>query len=747
MANRPDATKGQSDKAVLARASKRLKYVAEADRENRQRQKEDTEFVYVSGKSWPDDTRKKRKAAGDPCMEFPQLGQFVAQVVNDQRQGRPGVRVHAAGGDASDEVAEILQGLIRGIEYDSQAEAVFDGGYQASVVGGRGYWRIVTEYESAGSFNQKLVIKRIADPLSVYLDPDFQDADGGDRMYGFVVESVPLDEFEARYPDAKPVSVDVDGLWRPDEEHVLVADYYERVASKRKLVALSDGMTGYQDEMPELPPEVQVVSEREITEYRVEWYTIAGGEQVLKKHEWGTRKGVRPASIIPIVCTMGDEIVVDGERMYRGLITPARDAQTLFDFGMTQQAIHLALTPRTPYIAAVGATAGFEPLWNNANTSNFAMLPWHPFDEAGRPMPKPERQQGTTPDTGWLNWTQQMTGLIRSTIGMYENSLGMKGQEVSGKAITARERQGDNATFHFQDNLSRAIGLTGRIAVECIPHYYDTERIVYTIAPDDTRKAVTINEQTIDPRTGALQAIAESNVTVGEYAVTVEAGPSYATKRQESADLMMGMVQAYPPLMQSAGDLVMKAQDVPDADLFAERLKLTLPPVILQAIAAKEQEENGAKPPDPAMMAQLQQMQQQMQQAEMMMQELQAENQQLKAGAQEKQAAAQIGAQTDMSKAELDAQVELQKAELDAQTTLQKAEIERQTKLQIAGMQVASSNEQSMRSEEQAMRQGGQQKPDAGSAELVKALLAERELVRDPVTGKAIGSRVKQGAN
>lgn len=707
MAEKAKAKK-EDYKDVLSRARKRFAYVAEYDMDNRKAQREDTEFVYKPNASWSEKTRKAREAAGDPCMSFGQLKQYVNQVVNDQRQNRPGIRIHPASGDASEEVAETLQGLIRGIEYDSRAEAVYDCGYQHSVVGGRGYWRIVSKYESPSSFNQKLVIKRIPDPLAVYLDPDYQEPDGGDRNYGFVVEAIPVDEFEDHYPQAQKVNVEEVPEGWVEDDHIIVADYYERECVKRKLVALSDGNSFYEDELPKLPAGVTVVDEREVDTYVVAWYKIAGGDQVLEKHDW-------PGEIIPIVCTMGDEIILEGTRHFQGLTTHAKGAATLFDFGMTQQAISLSLTPRAPYVAAKAAIAGYEPLWNDANNSNYSVLPFNHLDEQGNPIPVPQRQQPSTPDSGWLNWTQQMSGLIKSTIGMYENSLGQRAGETSGRAILAREKQGDNSTFHFQDNLSRAIALTGRIIVGCIPTFYDTQRIVQIVGTDDTRDTVVINEETIDPA-APLEAIRRNDVTVGKYAVTVQAGPSYATKRQETAELLMGMVSAYPPLMQVAGDLVIKAQDVPDADVIAERLKLTLPPPILQAIQAKEQEKNGQKPVDPAVQAQMMQMQQQMEQMGQEMQMLAQENQQLKTGEQAKIQAAQVDAETKMqtaqmdaeiktqamaadteaklTQAQIDAQIEMQKAQLQAETALKKAELEAQTKIVIAQMSQPAEGEQ-----------------------------------------------------
>lgn len=626
------------------------------ERENYENQRKDTEFVYVEGRQWSDPIRQKREAGGDLCLEFNQLKQFTNQVVNDQRQNRPGVRVHAASGEASDEVAEIEQGLIRGIEYDSNAEAVYDCGYLHSVVGGRGYWRVVAEYDSPTTFDQKLMLKRVPDPMTVYLDPDYQDPDGGDRNWGFVTERVGKADFEKRYPKAEALDFESgDRQWYTDDEHVIVADYYERVCDYRTLVALADGTVGFRDELEAQfdgvggkLDESMIVRSRETEVYRVDWYTIAGGDQIVEDHVW-------PGTIVPIVCAMGDEIMVDGKRVFQGLIAHAKSSQAMFNYGMTNQATHLALTPRAPWVAALGQIEGLEQVWNDANNRNISVLPYRPVAVDGALVGPPQRQQASAPDAGWINWTQQMTMMLKSTIGMYENNLGMRGQEVSGRAIKAREMQGDNATFHYADNLARAIALTGRILVECIPYYYDTKRIVHIVGEDDTRKAVTINEPQAPGPDGALQAIAKNDVRVGTYAVTVASGPTYATKKEEMADLVVEMAKVDPLLAQSAGDILIKVQDIPEASELAERRKALLPPPVQQLIAAKEQ---GQNPQMAALAQQMKQMQAQFQQqAQAMqgeMQKLAQENQALKVDKSAQIEVANAKAQEAAAKADSD---------------------------------------------------------------------------------------------
>jgi len=665
---------------VLEEAKERFQRIQEDDKDNHDSQRTDTLFVYSPGQQWPDTVRRERTQNKEICLEFNQLKQFVAQVVNDQRQNRPGIRIHPAGGNASKEVAEILQGMTRAIEYDSKADAAYDNGFQQSVVGGRGWWRICSEYLDDQSFDQKLVIKPILDSNTVFADTDYQQPDGSDRMYAFVIEIVSKGEFERQWPNAEPISFESpDTLWMPAKDKVIVADYYRRVCTKRTMVLMSDGSQGWKDEMPsedEWPEGVTIAKERECDSWSVEWYKIAGGQQVLEKYDW-------PGTMIPVVGTVGDDLMLDGKRIYQGLTRHARDAQSMLNFGMTQQAIRLALTPRTPWIITAEQVKGYENFWKEANIKNYSYLPYNAFMEDGETpagLQPPQRNEPSVPDAGYIQWCQTMVQMIKSTIGMYEQSLGQKGQEISGRAINERKQQGNNATFNYVDNLSRAIALTGRIILECIPSYYDTERVVHIVGLDEIRREVKINQQGIDPVTQALKAIEESNISgvkSHDYAVTSQAGPGYATKRQETASLLSDLVAAYPPLMQIAGDLVIRAQDIPDADVIADRMQIMLPPPVQAQMQAKQQ---GKAPPDPQAIAQIQQLQQALEQAKETMQAMDDKVKTLESGAQLKIQAAQVDAEARKQIAATDAQVRAHEAEFDARQRAIAAELDAETK-------------------------------------------------------------------
>lgn len=693
---KPVELKGEKLEDMLAEARTRFEYANDIDNDNRERQADDTRFVWVKGAQWPEDAMNTRVGWDQPCLEASQLTQFIKQVVNDQRQSRPGVIVSPVSGDASKETAKLLQGMVRHIEVDSQAEAAYDQAYEHAVTGGRGFIRVLTAYEDGATFNQKLLIKRVQDPLTVFPDPDYREPDGSDMGWCFVIEKVGRKKFEKMYPKADALDWDGAGVyskWFDGEDDVYIADYFRRVKTPRVVAVMTDGRVAWKDE---IPPEFHplIKREREAEDFTVEWLKLAGGQQVLETLEW-------PGKIIPVVIVPGNEIYVEGKRQFQGLIRRARDTQMMYNYLISAAAERVALAPKAPWVMAEGQDEGNENQWKDANKTPYSRLIYKPVTIGDQLAPPPQRQSPVQAEMGLLNHAQMCKDDIKSILGQYEASLGQRGNETSGRAILARERQSDNATFDFVDNLGRAIAVVGRICIECIGTVYDTQRVVGIVNPDDTKGTETINAPQVDPMTGALAAIRKNDVSVGTYAVTVNVGPTYATKRQESSDSIMAFIQAFPAAAQVTGDLIAKSQDWADADVIGDRLRFLLPPEIRQAEDAKKE---GQAPIPPEIQQAMQQKDQQLQQMQQGLQQLQGMLAEAQKGEQAKMAEIQGGLQlkreTAMgelalkreiatAEAQTGAQTELEKAQIQAQATIEKARIDAQVKLTIAGMQPA----------------------------------------------------------
>src|SRR6185503_17284398 len=146
---------------------------------------------------------------------------------------------------------------------------------------------------------------------------------------------------------------------------------------------------------------------------------------------------------------------------------------------------------------------------------------------------------------------------------------------------------GDVSTFHYIDNLNRAMRHAGRILLDLIPKVYATPRVVRILGPDGKALAVAVNQpaaptgRTGDPaselgQVGEIEKIYD--LTVGKYDLTVSSGPSFTSRREEAANQMIELIQAYPAAAPVLGDLLAKNLDWPGADEVAERLQSILPP-------------------------------------------------------------------------------------------------------------------------------------------------------------------------
>jgi hypothetical protein len=658
-----------TDEKLIEEAKKRFAKSVEAEAENRKNWIDDVQFY--SGEQWPTEIRKSREIDSRPCLTVNRLPQFVRQVTNDQRQNRPSIKIRPADDNADPETAEILQGLVRHIESNSNADQAYDNAFFYAVTGSFGYFRIVTDYASDNSFEQEIFIRRIANPLSVYGDADSNEPDGSDWNYCFVVEEVPSEQFEAEHGKETVADWDQgsgsDGGW-VTKEVVRVAEYYYVETQKVKIYLHADGSVS---EEPGADPMFPDLDSREVSKRVVKWAKI-GGDKVLDKTDL-------PGTYIPVIPVYGDEVIIDGKKELISLIRFAKDPQRMLNYWRSTETELVALQPKAPFVVAEGQLEGYEGEWKQANTKNFAYLTYNPVDVNGNQVPAPQRQGFAAPPSGVLQGALNAESDLKSVTGIYDASLGAKSNETSGKAILARQKEGDVSTFHFIDNMTRAIRQAGRILVQYIPAIYDTPRVVRILGEDGTEEMRQVNQPVIEKDEQGNPVERIYDLGLGTYDVVCAAGPSYSTQRQEAAASMQAILQAAPQLMQVAGDLLVKNLDWPGADELAERLKKTIPPEL-------QDEEEQQIPPQ--VQQAMQQMEQAIQQREQMIQQLMQELQSLKAQEGNDQAKVAI----DAKKVEIDAykaETDRLKVELEAQAAQQVIPQEPQQTVQEQGIDLS----------------------------------------------------------
>jgi len=563
---------------------------------------------------WPADVLATRGAVqgqtinARPCLTINKLPQHVRQVTNEQRQNRPSGKVIPADDKADVQVAAIYDGMVRHIEYMSDADVAYDTACENQVTYGEGYIRVLTEYCDEDSFDQDLRIGRVRNSFSVYMDPMSQDPTGADAEFCFITQDITKQEYEREYPDAAPLSsILASGVgdqylsqWLT-EDTIRIAEYFYYKHEDATL-NLYPGNQSFFDGSPEDKQMKEMglkpIKSRRVDRKKVMWMKTNGFES-LEEREWAGK-------YIPVVRVIGNEFEVEGQIYISGLVRNAKDAQRMYNYWTSQEAEMLALAPKAPFIGYGGQFEGYEMQWKTANTTNWPYLEVNPdvTDGMGAVLPLPQRAAPPLPQTGLIQAKMGASDDIKSTTGQYDSSLGATSNERSGRAILAREKQGDTGTYHYVDNLARAIRHITRQLVDMIPKIYDTERIARIVGLDGEVDMVKINPQQPNPvneirdvNTGILiEKI--YNPGVGRYDVVVTTGPSYMTKRQEAMDAMSQILQGNPQLWSVAGDLFVKNMDWPGSEELAARLAKTIDPKLL---------EDGDK--DPALQAAEQQMQ------------------------------------------------------------------------------------------------------------------------------------------
>lgn len=547
---------------------------------------------------WPQDVLNTRGAVqgqtvnARPTLTINKLPQHVRQVTNDQRQNRPAANVIPVDDRADPEVAQILKGVCRHIEYISDADIVIDTACDNQVTYGEGYWRILTDYVSEDSFDQDIKLGRIRNSFSVYVDPTIQDPCGADMKWGFIAEDIAHDEYERLFPDASPISALLsNGVGDPGiskwiaDKTVRIVEYFYFEYTPATLNLYPGNVTAFKGTREDDQLALQFpapLKTRKVDRKQICWIKTNGYE-VLEKQIWAGKW-------IPIIRVVGNEFEVDGQIYLSGLVRNAKDAQRLYNYWCSQEAEMLALAPKAPFIGAGGQFEGYETQWKTANTQNWPYLEYNPdvTDGAGNALPPPQRVAPPMAQTGLLQAKLGAGDDIKSTTGQYDSSIGASSNERTGKAILARERQGDTGTYHYIDNLARAVRHSTRQLIDLIPKIYDTARIARIIGDDNAVSMVKFNPNQPMPVNAIKNdqgVVIEKiyNPTLGQYDVMATTGPNYLTKRQEALEGMATVLQGNPKMWDIAGDLLVKNMDWPGAQEIAERLRATMDPKVLAA--------------------------------------------------------------------------------------------------------------------------------------------------------------------
>ena len=588
-----------------------LKFANDADSNNRSEALEDLKFA--AGDQWPVEIQNSRTLEARPCLTINKVDAYCRQIANQQRQQRPRMKAHGMNTEADAHMADVISGIFRHIEVQSDADAAYDTAFDFAVRMGWGFFRITTDYRNDDSFDQEIYIKPVDNPFTVYFDPNSTMPDGSDAEKVLITTVMSKEAFRKQYPNAddgtgfvQRGTGDTNAEWVMKED-IRIAEYFYVERETATLVMLSDGTTAYQDEITD---EIKLAMEKQgitIADKRpsirkvVKWVKLTGIE-ILEESVWAGK-------YIPIIPVYGQMLTVENKRKKFGLVRMAKDPQRMYNFWTTSITESVALAPKAKWLLAEGQDEGHENEWAMANIKSMPVLRYKQTDIDGRPAPPPTRLQPEPPPTGIMAAAAGITADLQQVVGIFDPSQLPTGN-ISGKALQGQQQQVDMTNFHYYDNLTRSIRQCGRVILDLIPKIYDRERVLRIIGDDGKPELLTINRYGPD-EDGVNRVL--NDVTIGEYDVVMETGPGYNSKRSEAVDSMMAVIAADPTLMPQIGDLVFRNMDFPGAETIADRLAVNNP---------LAQVDDKSKIP-PQIQMQLKQQAAQLQQAQQTIQQLQ----------------------------------------------------------------------------------------------------------------------------
>jgi len=588
-----DKTETYGESPMIKAMMERWNLSNGAESDNRKKFVYAKKFALGGEHQWDTAILDQYKTDNKPHDTYNQIPQFTHQITNDGRLNETETKF-IPGNDDMKETAEKREDLARNIQADPQAQIAYDTALENCVEGGWGYWRYITEYENKKSFDQVIKIVWIPNPLVIYDDPNCIRPDRLDRQFLIQTSDIPKSEFKKKYPgkeyDCRTLTStgDSSAEWMGDD-YVRIAEYWEVEETITKLYRNKG--TGKITE--EEPKKIEAYDTRDVVNSKVIYRKCTAYEE-LEKSDWA-------GEYIPYVFTAGEEKNVDGKKHLTGLVEHMMAPQRAFNYQSNSIQHMTALAPKSPWIASIRAIKGLEQFWDQSNIRDYAYLPFNDFDDKGRPVPPPSRVQAGVDLSAGVALLNQAQQNFYNTTGIYPASLGQQGNEQSGRAIIARQREGDVSTYHYIDNQTRGKLAGGIILNDLITHIYDGSRIVTGMKADKKIVKFPINQKYKAPD-GTMKM---HDMTIGSYDVMVTTGASYTTKRQEQGEAMLELA-AKTDLMAVAPDIFYGTQDWPGADKIAKRYA--------EKLGVDQEDEDNPNPIPPAIQQQIVQMQEVIQQ-------------------------------------------------------------------------------------------------------------------------------------
>lgn len=512
--------------------------------------------------------------SGKPRYTFDLTNPIIDQIAGEMEQADFDIRVKPAGGQATKDIAETYDGLIRNIENISNASDIFNHAGRSMVTGGLDGWRIVQKFVDDDSFDQDLMIETISNFSDrVWFDSSAEKQDRSDAKFCWVLQGITREEYEERWPNGSGQSVSQDRTFtsyfnQPDL--IMVGEYYHIVEVERELVLMSNGAVFEDDEkFKQVADDLLLLGVTETNRRKRKKHVVH--VRKFDAGDWLEEDKETVFSWLPVIPTYGNFKVFENKSIYWGAVEKLIDPQRVMNYSLSREIEEGALAPRAKYWGTPKQREGHEDSISTLNTNN---EPWQDYNADPAAPGSPMQQGGAQINPGLRIISDSMGQMITQSAGLFAANMGDNPNAQSGVAITQLQNKGDTGTIKYFKAQEIAICHTARILINAIPDVYSSQRQVRLLKEDGSVNMVTLNEKIVDQDT---QQIVELNdLSVGTYDVACSSGPSFQNKQQETVAAMVEVAQVDPTIIELGGDILLNNIAAPGMNMMAERKRQML---------------------------------------------------------------------------------------------------------------------------------------------------------------------------
>lgn len=565
----------------------------DATDELRKAEKESRGFWIGGDKQWREGEVGRRRSNNRPILTINRCKPAVDQVVNEAIQNPPGPQAHPVGEGADQDGADILEGLIREVEYRTNAHVAYITAMKYACAGGRGVFELTTDYVDERSMEQELCVKEIEDPDMVFIDPAArmwgrQDAGWGGKIRVYsrdqlisefgsdlkILKRGYLQEALGWMQDAVQDTVQSFGFsgWKGNQASInewtggaanegpyYVCEFYRVVVEDRKLTLYDDNILRFNDEpVPEgvAPKKGEDGPIARSSPRRIVRKYVSTALDLVKKTDW-------MGDLIPYFWIFGPEMYNDGKLYRQSLITGAIDPNRLLNYATTSAAEIVGVMTKTPWIGYQGQFDGPNAQrgspWDSSNTEVYPYLEIKPTfltpPDGGQAIlaPPPIRNTWEAPIVRILELCNFAAEQVKAATSVFfEPSVQSAQNAQSGSAIKALQAQSNIGTVNWQEALQNVVALAYNQMAIIFPKMYDGPRVRTIVRPDGNHEIMAINQEFPEDAQQTDKA-KRNSIAYGKYSLRVTAGPSFETRADESIAMLTSLFKVAPNLAQIPG--------------------------------------------------------------------------------------------------------------------------------------------------------------------------------------------------